>query len=50
MGMITRDRSVEWLVLLLGVREVTASNLDPETVYPDRFFVVFLSLSRQMLE
>jgi hypothetical protein len=34
---------VEWLALLLRIREVPGSNLGPETGYPDRFFVVFLS-------
>jgi hypothetical protein len=38
---------VEWLALLLHIREIPGSNLDLETRNPDlRFFVVFLSPSR----
>jgi hypothetical protein len=32
--------SVEWLTLLIRIREVTGSNLGPEIDYPDRFFVI----------
>jgi hypothetical protein len=39
---------VEWLALLLPIREVPGSNLGPETGCPDRSFVVFLSPFRQM--
>jgi hypothetical protein len=39
-------------VLRIIVRyvEVFDSHLDQDTVYPDRFFVVFSSLSRQLSE
>jgi hypothetical protein len=40
--------TVEWWALLLRIREISGSNLGPETSYPDRFFVVFLRHSRQM--
>jgi hypothetical protein len=30
---------VEWLTLLLRMREVPASNLGPKTEYPDRILV-----------
>jgi hypothetical protein len=40
---------VERLALFLRIREVTGSNLGPETGYPDRFFVVFLIILGQML-
>jgi hypothetical protein len=36
----------QWLALLLRIREVSGSNLGPETGYPDMFFEVFLSTSR----
>jgi hypothetical protein len=39
---------VEWLTLLLPIWEGPGSNLDPEIGYSDRFFSVFLSLSRQI--
>jgi hypothetical protein len=40
---------VEWLALLLRIREVPDSNLGPETRLSSlRFFVVFLSPSKQM--
>jgi hypothetical protein len=39
---------VEWLALLLLIREVPGSNLGPETDYPDSgLFVAFISPSRQ---
>jgi hypothetical protein len=42
---------IEWLTLLLHIWEILSSNLGPETGYPDlRFFVVFLSPSKQMPE
>jgi hypothetical protein len=34
--------AAEWLAFVLRIREVPDSNLDPETDYDDRFFVVFL--------
>jgi hypothetical protein len=38
------------VTFLCCIREITGSNLDSETGYPDRgFYVVFLSLSRQIL-
>jgi hypothetical protein len=40
---------VEWLTRLLRIREVPGSNLGPDTGYTDRFFVVFVSPSRQVL-
>jgi hypothetical protein len=40
---------VEWLTLLLRIREVPGSNLGPDTGYPDRVFVIFLSLEGKML-
>jgi hypothetical protein len=43
------DVEVDWLTLLSGIREVPGSTLDPETSYPDTFFVVYLSTSWQML-
>jgi hypothetical protein len=39
---------VEWLTLLLTIREVPGSNLGRETGYPD-FFLVLLSPSRLIL-
>jgi hypothetical protein len=39
---------VEWLALRISIQEVSGSNLRPETGYPDRFFVIFISSSRQM--
>jgi hypothetical protein len=39
---------VERLTLLLSIREVPGSNLGPETVYVDEFFLIFLSPFRQM--
>jgi hypothetical protein len=36
------------LTLLLRIRKVPVSNLDPETSYPE-VFVIFLSTSRKML-
>jgi hypothetical protein len=36
---------VEWLTLLLRIREVPGSNLDPETGYPDLGFSCFFSVS-----
>jgi hypothetical protein len=38
--------TVEWLVFLLRIREVTGSNAVPEISYPD-WYLLFLSLSRQ---
>jgi hypothetical protein len=40
--------AVEWLALPPRIREAPASNLGPETGYPDSFFVIFLSPSRKM--
>jgi hypothetical protein len=40
----------KWLVLLLHIQQVPISYLGQETSYPDRFFVVFLTLSRKMPE
>jgi hypothetical protein len=40
---------IEWLTLLFRIREVPGSILGPETGYPDRFFLVFLSPSKQIL-
>jgi hypothetical protein len=37
---------VEWLTLLFRIPKALGSNLAPETGYPDRHFVVFLSHSR----
>jgi hypothetical protein len=34
--------------ILLRIREVPGSNLGPETIYLQRFFVVFLSPTRRM--
>jgi hypothetical protein len=41
---------VDWLTLLLRIREVPGPILCPKTVYPDRFYVVSFSLSRQLLK
>jgi hypothetical protein len=41
---------VEYLTLLLRIREVLASNLGPESGYWLKFFVVFISPCRQILE
>jgi hypothetical protein len=38
---------VEWLTLLLRIREVRGSNLGPDSGYPE-FIVPFLSPSMQM--
>jgi hypothetical protein len=50
------DRYMKWLwmkqtynVVLLHIRVVPSSNLSFEVGYPDRYFVVFLSPSRQFL-
>jgi hypothetical protein len=40
---------VEWLALLLHIREVPGSNLSLKTGSSDRFFVDFLSPSKKML-
>jgi hypothetical protein len=37
------------LAVLLRIREVSGSNIDPETNNPDIFFMVFLAFSRKML-
>jgi hypothetical protein len=39
---------IEWLTLLLRIQDISRSNLGPDTGYPERVFVAFLSLSRQM--
>jgi hypothetical protein len=39
---------VEWLIVLLRIREVPCLNLGPKTGYTGMFFVVFLSPCRQM--
>jgi hypothetical protein len=49
-GIMTPNIVAGWLALLLYIQEISGSNLNPETGYPDRFFVVFLSPSKQMLE
>jgi hypothetical protein len=41
---------VDWLALLLHVREVSDPNLGLETVAAEEIFVIFLSPSRQMPE
>jgi hypothetical protein len=41
---------VECLAFLLCIQGVYVSNLSLETGYPDKFFMVFISPSRQMLE
>jgi hypothetical protein len=41
---MTKEESkffIEWLALLLSIREVTGSNLGPETAYPHRGFSCF---------
>jgi hypothetical protein len=43
-----RHVAVEWLTLLLRIREVPGANLGPRTCYSDRFFVVFPSPSRRI--
>jgi hypothetical protein len=43
-----RNVVVEWITLMLRIREVPGSNLGPETGYLHRLFVVFLSPSRQI--
>jgi hypothetical protein len=43
------DAVVKWLVLLLYIQEALGSNISPETNYPDRLFVAFLSPSRIIL-
>jgi hypothetical protein len=45
---MTLNVVVEWLTLLLRIREVPFSNLDTETGYSDRLFVVFFSPSRKI--
>jgi hypothetical protein len=40
---------VEWIALLVRIRKVPVSNVGPTTSYPDKFFVVSLSPSREML-
>jgi hypothetical protein len=44
---VTTEVVVEWLTLLLRIREVPASNLDLETGYSE-CFVVFLSPFRRI--
>jgi hypothetical protein len=39
---------VEQILLRVHTRETSGSNLGSERAYPDRFFVIFLSLSRQI--
>jgi hypothetical protein len=39
---------IKWFMLLPHNQEVPGLNLGSETWYPDRFFMVFLSFSRQM--
>jgi hypothetical protein len=39
---------VQWLTILLRIREVPGSDLEPGTGYHDRDFMVFLSPSRKM--
>jgi hypothetical protein len=34
-NMVTPNVIVEWLTILLRIREVSGSNLGPETSYPD---------------
>jgi hypothetical protein len=40
---IVPNVAVEWLALLLGIRDVPRLDLGQKTGYPDRFFVAFLS-------
>jgi hypothetical protein len=40
---------VEWLTILLHIREVLGSNVGPEISYSNRFLMVFLRPTRQML-
>jgi hypothetical protein len=40
---------LEWLGLLLLIRETLGSNIGLKTDYSDMFFMVFLSFSRQSL-
>jgi hypothetical protein len=42
--------AVELVARLFNIREVLGSNLNSETGIPDRYFMVFLSPSSQMLE
>jgi hypothetical protein len=39
---------VEWLIIPLRIRDVSGSNLGPETGYPGKFFMAFLSPSLRM--
>jgi hypothetical protein len=45
---MTLNVVVKWLTLLLRIREVPFSNLDMETGYSDRLFVVSFSPSRKI--
>jgi hypothetical protein len=47
---VTPNTAVEWLALLLRISEVSGSNLGTKAGYPDRFFVVLLSTSRQIYD
>jgi hypothetical protein len=47
---IAPNVTIETLSLLLRIQEGPNSNLCPENGYHDRFFEIFLSPSRQMLE
>jgi hypothetical protein len=45
---VSLSDGTEAVTLLTSIREVTGSNLDWNMGVPDRCFVVFLSLSKQM--
>lgn len=45
---LLNERRVEWLIILLCIREILGSNLGPRIGYPEVFHT-FLSPSRQML-
>jgi hypothetical protein len=45
---MTLNVVVEWLALLLRIREVPGSYQNPETGYPDRFVIIFLNPFRKI--
>jgi hypothetical protein len=45
----TLNVMVEWLTLLLHIKEVPGSNLSPQTSFLTEVFIVFLRPSRQRL-
>jgi hypothetical protein len=47
-NIVVKVYAVNTIPHLLSIREVPGSSLGPETGYPDRLSVVFISTSRKM--